>query len=365
MDKPGRGGQGAREFPGVAEVSLPEPDYSPPPLPPGFPRWKHFAWNGWDVRIPVDWDLGALFHNEKGGYFRLDDEFEPRLMVRWQPLAGKFDPGKAIERHFKKELKARAKAGQEATPRIGAPLPGIKKAFKDLEYRTYELAGGAQRSVGLAAHCAECNRVFIVEMHCERGGAGERLIGRVLGSLRDHPGGKLARWEMFGLSADLPASLRAAGHRFNQGFVNLAAAEPGTRVELCRWTLADTHLAAVDLRTFLALHLANRRRRPFINIFGHAHLPDLGDPSTLMIEKAAVQSHPGCIFYSKERLAEAARGRLRRLFRMKSQVHRTGLIWHCAGSNRIFMLTISSGKQADVAGARLTASRVRCCKVIY
>ena len=93
-------------MPGEEPTTLPKPDFGPPPLPPGFPRWKHFAWDGWDIQIPVDWDLGALQVTPKDGYFRLDDEFEPRLMVKWQILKGAFSPEKAIERHFRKQLKA-------------------------------------------------------------------------------------------------------------------------------------------------------------------------------------------------------------------------------------------------------------------
>lgn len=332
--------------PGKApEFVLPEPDYSPPPLPPGFPRWKHFAWDGWDVEIPVDWDLGALENGPKGGYFRLDDEFEPRLMVRWQPVKGQFDPEKAIERHFKKQF---GNSKLPASPVIGAPLPGLRKAFRKLAYKTYALELGEGRSVGLAAHCPECGKAIIAELRTEEGGAGERLIRRVLGSLHDHAGGKLARWEVFGLSMDMPAELRAVAHKFNQGYVHLAASAPGARLEISRWTFANAHLAGTDLRKFLYAHLSKKRGNPIMRI-----------------EEAAVQSHPGCAFHSKKRLLEPVRARLRKALAVRNPAYRTGFIWHCTASNRIFMLALGSNRPADTGEARLHASRVRCCKVIY
>jgi hypothetical protein len=331
------------------EMRLPDPDLGPPPLPPGFPRWKYFAWDHWQVEIPVDWDLGALETGPKGGYFRLDDEFEPRLMVRWQPLAGNFDPEKAIQRHFKKNYPVLAKSDTKVRPKIGASLPGLRKAFKGLTYETYSLTFDEHRSVGLAAHCPKCARAFVAEMNTtQEGGAGERLIKRVLGSFHDHPGGKLARWEAFGLSLDLPESLRAVNHRFNQGYVSISAAEPNRRVDVSRWTLANMHLAKVDLQKFLNFHLLRKRDMPPITT-----------------SDAVVQSHKAVLFHTKRRLLEPARKVLRKALRFKQPAYRTGLIWHCTRSNRIILFQLGSAKPADVGAARLLASRVRCCKVMH
>jgi hypothetical protein len=332
-----------------AGIVLPEPDYGPPPLPPGFPRWKHFGYDGWDINIPVDWDLGALEVNSRGGYFRLDDEFEPRLMVRWQPMSGKFDPEKAIERHFSKRLKAAEAEDNRLEPRVGAPLPGLRRALRGIEYKTYALQDGERRSVGLAAHCPQCERAFIVEMNTtEEGGAGERLIRRVLGSLSDHPAEGLARWEFFGLSLDLPATMRALSTTFNQGFVSLAAAERGLRADVARWSLANVHLASTDLPSLLRAYFLKKRNMP---------------PVTT--EDAVVQSHPGCLFHTRKRLLEPVRSLLRRSLRIRHPAYRTGLIWHCETSNRIVLFNMGSNKPADVGQARLMASRVRCCKVMY
>jgi len=336
-------------MPPPAEIVLPDPDYGPPPLPAGFPRWKHFAWDGWQLETPVDWDLGALETGPKGGYFRLDDEFEPRLMVRWQPLAGKFDPERAIERHFKKQRRSSGKSGTAPLLKIGASLPGLRKAFKDLDYETYSLEDGEERSLGLAAFCPKCKRAFIAEMTTTKtGGAGERLIKRVLSSLRDHARGKLARWEVFGLSVDLPASLRGVRHTFNQGYVGFSAAERGTRVDVSRWTLANMHLAEVNLREFLGRHLLKKRDMPPVSV-----------------EDVIVQSHPACLFHTRKRLLEPVRARLRKVITVRKPAYRTGFIWHCVDSNRIIMLVLGSSKPADIGAARLAASRLRCCKVVY
>jgi hypothetical protein len=341
------GGGEAPGSPGTG-LELPEPDCGPPPLPSGFPRWKHFGWDGWHLEIPVDWDLGALESTQRGGFFRIDDEFEPRLMVRWQPVSGTFDPEKAIERHFRKRLKDVPEAAG-SRPRIGAPLPGLRKTFRDLAYRTYVLEVGEGRSVGLAAHCPRCRRAFIVEMHlAEKGGAGERLIKRVLGTFGDHATEGLARWEVFGFSLDLPADLRAIKHTFNQGYVAFTAAAPSQRLELARWTLAEAHLRGSDLRNFLAAHLARRRDLPPVTV-----------------QDAHVQSHPACTFHTRRKLLEPARSVLRNALRLAAPAHRSGLIWHCQDSNRIIMLTLGSNKPADLASARLFASRVRCCRVVY
>lgn len=330
-----------------ALVGLPEPDFSPPPLPPGFPRWKHFAWDGWDLEIPVDWDLGALDASPKGGQFRLDDEFETRLMVKWQPLRGRFDPLKAIERY----LRGRVKKAR-LTPDLGASVPGIRDAFKDMAYETYTLTSPDsphRKSWGVSAYCRNCSRAFVVEMTTDsRAGTGERQVARVLGSLRDHAAGKLARWEAYGLSLDLPAELRAAGSRFTQGLVSLTAAERGRRVEVCRWTLAGIHLANSDLRKFLTAYLSRIRNTP-----------------RLKIEEVAVQSHAGLQFHSPRRMLDGARTGLRKKLAIYTPAHQTGLLWHCTSSNRIFLLTLGSNQANDIGAIRLLASRVRCCKVIY
>ncbi len=341
--------QGGSAGPEAGNLVLPDPDYGPPPLPPGFPRWKHFGYDGWVMSIPVDWDLGALEVNPRGGYFRLDDEFEPRLMVRWQPVKGTFDPEKAIERHFSKRLKAAQAEGNRLEPRVGAPLPGLRKAMRGLEYKTYALHDGDRRSVGLAAHCPRCARAFIVEMNTTaEGGAGERLIRRVLGSLNDHSEDSLARWEFFGLSLDLPSTMRAVSTTFNQGFVGFAAVEHGLRVDVARWSLANVHLASTDLTSFLTRYFLKKRDMPHVTI-----------------EDAVVQSHPGRVFHSRRRLFEPVRSLLRRTLRIRHPAYRTGLIWYCQNSNRIILFNMGSNRPADVGRTRLMASRLRCCKVMH
>jgi hypothetical protein len=328
-------------------AGLPEPDFRPPPLPPAFPRWKHFAWDGWCVEIPVDWDLGALEVSPQAGYFRLDDEFEPRLMVKWQPIRGDYDPRKAIERYLRKTVK---KAAVDA--KLGAPVPGISGAFKHLEHETYTLAPPGQphrKSWGISASCPKCQRAFVVEMTTDsRAGGSERQVARVLGSLLEHSEDKLARWEAYGLSFDLPVELRAAGSRFSQGLVSMAAAERGRRVEVTRWTLASAQLSGRDLRAFLESYLKQVRNTP-----------------RLTIGEAAVLSHPGLHFHSNRRVLESVRTGLRKALALYQPVHQTGLIWHCVPSNRIFMLALSSNQPNDIGAARVLASRVRCCRVLY
>ncbi len=331
------------------EEFLPEPDSGPAPLPSGFPRWKHFAWDGWQAEVPVDWDLGALELTPRGGYFRIDDEFEPRLMVRWQPLKGKFDPEKAIERHFKKNYPSLPKEDQRTRPRIGASLPGLSKTFKKLDYMTYALEFAEHRSVGLAAHCPQCERAFVVEMNTtQTGGGGDRLIKRVLGSFADHPSGNLKRWEFFGLSLDLPSEMTALAHRFNQGYLSLSAAQPAMRVDVSRWNLANMHLASINLEQFLNLHLHRKRNAP-----------------RYQTKQACIQSHKGVVFHTKKRILEPARAAVRKTLRVKQPAYRTGMIWHCTNSNRVIMFQLGSNKPNDVGTLRLLASRVRCCKVIY
>lgn len=335
-------------------VALPEPVTGPPPLPPGFPRWKHFAWDGWDLEVPVDWDLGALEIGRAGeGYFRLDDEFEPRLTAKWKPADGRFDPDRAVDDYLRKQVKALGKAGLTPEVRKGQPLPGGKHLLKEARYQSYALEVAGRRSIGVAAHCPQCRRSFALSINVAGGGGGEgdRLVQRIMQSLRDHPepGKALARWELYGLSAQLPVELRAAAHKLTQGFVSFAAfAPPRTRVELGRWSLAGMHLAAVSLRQFAARHVTRKRGAP---------------PMTL--EEATVQSHPGIVFASRRRLLEPVRRGVRRLLRARKPPYQTGLLWHCAPTNRIFMLTLGGERHADLGAARLLASRVRCCKVIY
>jgi hypothetical protein len=328
-----------------ATLRLPEPIFAPPPLPSGFPRWKHFAWDGWDVTIPVDWDLGALAASPKGGSFRLDDEFEPRLTVKWEPVRGRFDPRESIVRYLRK----RTKSGDVRSD-LGAPVPGIREAFRGLDHETYVLSSPSAptwRSWGISAYCHHCRRAFMLEMSTDsRAGDSERLVARLLGSVRDHAEGQLARWEAYGLSFDLPAELHAAETRFHQGFVSMAAAERGRRVEVARWTLAGTHLARTELRGFLAAYLARTR---------HAR--------RLTIEDATVLSHPGLELCSPRRMLDHIRTGIRHKLAIYRPAHLTGLIWHCAVSNRILMLTLASNHQHDIGTARLLASRVRCCKV--
>jgi hypothetical protein len=328
---------------------LPDPDYGPPPLPAGFPRWKYFAWDGWQMEIPVDWDLGAIETGPKGGFFRIDDEFEPRILIRWQPMRGQFDTRKSIERHFKTHYPAQKGQGPAPEPLIGASLPGLSKPFRELDYETYSVMLGDQRAVGVAAFCSKCERAFIIEMHLtEKGGAGERLIAKVLASLTDHSTSEKNRWEFFGVSCDLDADLNPASHSFKQGRIGFSVTRRGQRVNLDRWTFADIHMAKRDLKGFLHENLLKKRNMPYCSI-----------------DESEIMGHPACLFYTRKKLLDPLWKVLRVIFRLREPSYRCGYIWHCNTSNRIFMLVLGSNKHKDIDHLKSIVEDVRCCKVIY
>jgi hypothetical protein len=298
------------------------------------------------VEIPVDWDLGVLDLGPRSGFVRLDDEFEPRLLLRWQPIKGDFDPERAMSAYFR-DISRKRRSPHDAC-KTGVKIPGLSQATSGMSWETFSTRTAHFCTTGFAACCPQCQRAFVAEMRHSGEGRGEekRLVGKVLGSLRDHPGGELSRWEVFGLSTDLPANLRALAHTFNQGFISYVAGTTGERLLLARWSLADIHLAAASLSDFAKQYLLK-----------HAHR------AIAVSQQATIQGHEAYIFHTKSRITDGLAPTLCRICPARIPPHAAAAFWHCPTSNRVMMLIHYSARPADVGTLRLHTSRVRCCKV--
>lgn len=311
-------------------------------------RWKHFAWDGFDMEIPADWDPGVLEHSADGGLYRLEDELRPRLFLRWRPLKGKttFAPQAALEAHFERQAKALRKKRTEFEVELNVPLPGARRAFGP-GYLGYRYRAGGNLAAGAAACCETCRRAYVLELT----GTGEqvtaKLVERILLSFREHADGAVRRWEVYGVSADLPAHLACTGKRLEQGLVRLEFSGPGERAALVRWSLANVHLQGRDLTAFV--------RGQYAKVIAREGLQ--------LVEATRGGHEAVALVVKRDTWARRLRARLRRRAPRTEPTYLACLVWHCERTNRLFAVEARGNVFLDPHALDERAGAVRCCSV--
>ena len=52
-------------------------------------NWTKFGWAGIVTELPEEWEISGLSGDQKEGYLRLEDEFMPRLELKWSVAKSK------------------------------------------------------------------------------------------------------------------------------------------------------------------------------------------------------------------------------------------------------------------------------------
>lgn len=199
-----------------------------------------FAWQGLQIDVPRDWELGSVSGGAKKGYMRLDDSDMPRFEATWEdgPLTG---PVSSVSDRYLKKAKIEGQVKRDVR------LTQIDGA--DTEFF---ITHGATDAMHMAWRCRACGRVLLARVLYRRDESMRSISARVLGSLRDHAAGGRMPWALFGLRMHTPERYELVNYTVQAGRVDLSFAAGKSLMRAVRLSLAETLLKRMKLRDWYA-----------------------------------------------------------------------------------------------------------------
>jgi hypothetical protein len=196
-----------------------------------------FAWQGWQIQTPEEWNPVNLHGTFEAGYALLSDIHRPRLGIRWTT------PGRGFDTNRWSRQALVAEIGQLAANE--AEACGDERFGKSLLYMEPEPSG---RDVWLGLSSAS-GRTFEVVHHVYPGEASKmkELRERFSDCARE---GELA-WAAFDLSCTTAGGWRLALHRMNAGDLSLEFGRKSERMSVRQIAVAHLALKRMPLERWL------------------------------------------------------------------------------------------------------------------
>jgi len=171
-----------------------------------------YIWNGVGLTSPEVWEPAAL---ERDG-FLLEEEGRPRCELKWRVVQGTFSFEKHLKRLAKnhKGVTMDGVAVEDTPPSWQASLACL--AESGLKHQSFIWKTAAHMGIGAALHNPATGLAALIQFFIEERND-EEVAAQALASFRDHSGGKTIPWQMFGLSARIPAEFVLDTFSFKPG----------------------------------------------------------------------------------------------------------------------------------------------------
>lgn len=172
-----------------------------------------FAWQGWDILIPSEWDPVRLEGDFDSGMALLADLAKARAGLRWQRLASKAKVADAIDRALRDEVGSLA--AREARDVRDDRWDGAK-LFVEPD------PPGRDVFVG---YSAASRRLLQFVYHVEKPRRDRMLSDTLLSVLQDRSADEERTWSVFELSCRLDRSFKLESHKLLAGDLSLSFAD--------------------------------------------------------------------------------------------------------------------------------------------
>jgi hypothetical protein len=298
-------------------------------------KWHRLGWQGIELTVPEEWNLGGIGGGQEEGYLRIQDAEMARVELKWATSTGFVDIDAAVDGYLKK-IRQDQKQSKDMEIDTDASVVSKRKMRKKV------LRGFSWRSdmhgLGAAWYCADCKRTFIAQVLTKPEEDGPALAERVLAGIKDHPTGGWLRWATYNFDAQVPEDFSLTARKLMAGHIQLTfkrdvAARTARSImlqnlvvpeelTLARWGMAGTMLKNKTLQQWAADEMGTRLKRI---------KPELEPTETNGHEAVHVSatnlSLQGPLFRTIARFAEVPYAdRIR------------GLIWHCPKSNSVHLV---------------------------
>jgi hypothetical protein len=276
---------------------------------------------------------------------RVDDEDGPRLELRWEQPKITVDLQRSID-EFLSRLGREAKKKHQQFEAIEQPHLVSKSRKRKAQLVNYGWTGDPGESIngqgwGVAWHCSDCSRVIVAHVigrAAEPADKAQRLASEVLSSMECHGHGGWQTWSLFELQLDIPEEFALTTAKLMTGrieiewqralkrnfpFNHIPALRRGERIILRRLAAANVLLESESLEEW-ATRVVGRGNKNFA----------LGSP-----ESIEAHGHPAFLLRGTPRdFQRRIVSRGSDLMRRQQTPPVEARVWHCAESNKIFVL---------------------------
>ena len=283
--------------------------------------WHLVGWDGVTVRVPSDWNIGAISRDQQGGYLRLDDQERPRLEIKWSSSAGFVDLEETVDKYLKQIQRSRKRGQPEIEIDRDVKVISKRKVGKDaLETFAWR---AEENAYGAAWLCKQCGRVVITQVIGPVDNAKLRqLAEKVIATVTDHPTDGWTTWAAYDFVAQVPEDFALNKQKMMTGLIEFSFVRETEKITVARWGMANVALRRRSLDAWAQQQLGKSLR-----LYG---------PESESIE---YRGHPALALIGK-RLPpfQGVQRFFRHLFGRRYADQLRGYVWHCEPENKIYMV---------------------------
>ena len=213
-------------------------------------EWGRFGWQGIQLSVPEDWDLGKVDGDYNSGYARLDDAEIVRAEVEWRtaPKGRQHLPvGQLVDRYLGKLEKKAAKEHLDFAVHRRARILTDKRWLEGCDHETFVWESD-YRAYNLAKACPTCGRIVLLRVLCQLGETAQELADNVFRSLLDHGADDSLFWCVYGMTFCTPADYKLISHELRSGHIQLTFEQKGHVCRLQRLSMASLLLKGTTLQ---------------------------------------------------------------------------------------------------------------------
>jgi len=309
---------------------------------------KLLGWQGFETRVPDDWDLTGFSGTDEAGYFRADDSEEHGLEVKWatEPKKAKTAPNVEVKREsYFRGLRQTAKKKKliVETKTLDAPR-GVLRSDRSVTGFTWN---SDRKAIGAVWHCRTCRRTVIVQVLGPRSGKGglSTVAQEVLGLFECHGADAAWRtWALYDLVTQVPADYKLVAQQLMNVYLRLQFTHKTARLTIEQWSLAT--MARRD--AYLDVWLANNSKGEITKARYTTDEGAVHDHATLDLSGGPAFGLP---------MLEVAR-EVTRLHRPATRF--SARAWECEPGNKIYAIQALRPRAALPGLVNEIAARTRC-----
>lgn len=307
---------------------------------------KTVGWDGISAQVPADWFLGAVTQEEDGGYLRWDDDYMPRLEVKWSKGKGFVDLESVIDRYLKEMQEHRQDDDPEVEVdhdvRLLSRREQKKAGWKCFQWSADDVGYGA------AWTCKDCGRTTLAQVRIpgdRHSKQAREFAVSVLSGLSDHPEDDWILWAAHGLSCRVPQEFEIADQEMMTGLLKFEFERETESIMVARWGMANVALKDQSLTEWLGEEMGSELKK-------HDTEP----------EDAEIKGHEGLnIHGSSVSPVQALKRLVNRYMGRDFADQFIARAWHCQPANDIYYVqTLVDRKHSNIADD--IVERIECHK---
>ncbi len=280
--------------------------------------WQALAWQGITVRVPQDWNLGAIGGGRDEGYLRIDSSEMPRVEVKWATSKGFVDVDGIVDKYLN-DLQKKRKRG-EPEIKVERDIDLVSKRRMRRKHLSCFGWKAESQGYGAAWYCEQCERSMIVQVMAPAGEKAKELAAEVIGSIEDYPRGGWVTWAVYGMRMQVPEDFQLASQKLMAGLIEFSFEREGEEIVGARWGMANVALRHKSLEEWARAELADRHKGV-----------------KLEFEPTEFREHPAlAVSGAQTNPLVRARRFVMHCVRKSLPEFVRGLVWHCEQENKLY-----------------------------